>query len=92
MPSKMPKFVHNGDNWNLEALMMTTNDDTNACPVLYDWIEMSDLLIMLHITRNTLREWSIEGELKCSRIKNRVYFLRQDIERFLYNHYQIYKP
>ncbi len=61
-------------------------------PVLFDWIELSDLLIMLHITKNTLKEWSSEGELKCSRIKNKTYFLRQDIERFMYSHYQNYRP
>ena len=47
---------------------------------------------MLHLTKNTLKEWCSEGGLKCSRIKNKTYFLRQDIERFLYNHYQTYKP
>ena len=51
-----------------------------------------DLLLMLHLTKNTLKEWCSEGGLKCSRIKNKTYFLRQDIERFLYNHYQTYKP
>ena len=61
-------------------------------PVLFDWIELSDLLIMLHITKNTLKEWSSEGELKCSRIKNKTYFLRQDIEHFMYSHYQNYRP
>ena len=61
-------------------------------PVWFDWIELSDLLIMLHITKNTLKEWCSEGELKCSRIKNKTYFLRQDIERFMYSHYQNYRP
>lgn len=61
-------------------------------PVLFDWIELSDLLIMLHITKNTLKEWCSEGELKCSRIKNKTYFLRQDIEHFMYSHYQNYRP
>ncbi len=70
--------------------MMT--EDTNEVPVLYDWIELSDLMLMLHLTRNTLKEWCIEGELKCCRIKKKIYFLRQDIERFMYSHYQTYKP
>ena len=61
-------------------------------PVLFDWIELTDLLIMLHITKNTLKEWCSEGELKCSRIKNKTYFLRQDIEHFMYSHYQNYRP
>ena len=87
----MPKSSRNGDNWNLEALTMMT-EDTNAIPLLYDWIEMSDLLIMLHLTKNTLKDWCSESELKCCRIKNKVYFLRQDIERFMYSHYQTYQP
>lgn len=66
--------------------------DINAYPILYDWIELSDLLSMLHLTKNTLKDWCTEGNLKCSRIKNKVYFLRQDIELFLYQHYQTYKP
>jgi hypothetical protein len=68
------------------------DEPSASLPVLFDWIELSDLLIMLHITKNTLKEWSSEGELKCSRIKNKTYFLRQDIERFMYSHYQNYRP
>lgn len=71
---------------------MMTNEDNNPIPVIYDWIELSDLLHMLHITRNTLKDWSTEDELKCCRIKKKIYFLRQDIERFMYSHYKTYKP
>ena len=71
-------------------MMMT--EDPNIYPLLYDWIEVSDLKLMLHLAKNTLREWCSEGELKCCRIKNKTYFLRQDIERFMYSHYQTYKP
>ncbi|MBR6846841.1 MAG: helix-turn-helix domain-containing protein [Bacteroidales bacterium] len=53
---------------------------------------MSDLKLMLHLTKNTLKEWCSEGELKCCRVKNKVYFLRQDIECFMYSHYQTFKP
>ena len=72
--------------------MMMTNKDLNSIPLIYDWIEVSDLKLMLHLTKNTLKEWCSEGELKCCRVKNKVYFLRQDIERFMYSHYQTYKP
>ena len=68
------------------------DEPSASWPVLFDWIELSDLLIMLHITKNTLKEWCSEGELKCSRIKNKIYFLRQDIEHFMYSHYQNYRP
>ena len=71
---------------------MMTNEDPKDIPSLYDWIEMSDLMLMLHITRNTLKEWSTESDLKCCRIKKKIYFLRQDIERFMYSHYQTYRP
>ena len=71
---------------------MMTNEDPQDIPSLYDWIEMTDLMQMLHITRNTLREWSGECNLKCCRIKKKIYFLRQDIERFMYSHYQTYRP
>lgn len=63
----------------------------NPTPVLFDWIELSDLLNLLHITKNTLRDWCAEGKMGCSRIKNKSYYLRQDIERFLYDHYNTYK-
>ena len=79
--------------WAGESPVGQFADEPSASrPVLFDWIELSDLLIMLHITKNTLKEWSSEGELKCSRIKNKTYFLRQDIERFMYSHYQNYRP
>lgn len=71
---------------------MMTNKDLNSIPLIYDWIEVSDLKLMLHLTKNTLKEWCSEGELKCCRVKNKVYFLRQDIERFMYSHYQTFKP
>ena len=67
-----------------------TNNDRNNTPVLFDWIELSDLLNLLHITKNTLKDWCTEGKLGYSRIKNKTYFLRQDIERFLYDHYKTY--
>ena len=79
--------------WAGESPVGQFADEPSASrPVLFDWIELSDLLIMLHITKNTLKEWSSEGELKCSRIKNKTYFLRQDIEHFMYSHYQNYRP
>jgi hypothetical protein len=71
---------------------MMTNKDLNSIPLIYDWIEMSDLKLMLHLTKHPLKEWCSEGELKCCRVKNKVYFLRQDIERFMYSHYQTFKP
>ena len=64
------------------------NEPPETCPVLYDWIEVTDLLNMLHLTKNTLKEWCAEGPIPCSRIKNKTYFLRQDIEQFLYSHYK----
>ena len=70
--------------------MIMTNNDPNNTPVLFDWIELSDLLNLLHITKNTLKDWCAEGKLGYSRIKNKTYFLRQDIERFLYDHYKTY--
>lgn len=76
----------------LPASLERADGPSAGRPVLFDWIELSDLLIMLHITKNTLKEWCSEGELKCSRIKNKTYFLRQDIERFMYSHYQNYRP
>ena len=79
--------------WAGESPVGQFADEPSASrPVLFDWIELSDLLIMLHITKNTLKEWCSEGELKGSRIKNKTYFLRQDIERFMYSHYQNYRP
>ena len=63
-------------------------NEIDQIPLLYDWIEASDLLNMLHLTKNTLREWCAEGAIPVSRIKNKSYFLRQDIERFLYSHYK----
>ena len=79
--------------WAGESPVGQFADEPSASrPVLFGWIELSDLLIMLHITTNTLKEWCSEGELKCSRIKNKTYFQRQDIEHFMYSHYQNYRP
>ncbi len=67
------------------------NEDLSSVPLLYDWIEMSELLNMLRISRNTLKDWCASYGLKCSRVKKRIYFLRQDIELILYSNYKNYK-
>ena len=35
--------------------IMAADEPSAGWPVLFDWIELSDLLIMLHITKNTLK-------------------------------------
>ncbi len=58
---------------------------------LQDWIDAQDVMHALHISPRTLQTLRSNGTLPYSRIGNKIYYLRQDIERILKDNYTMYK-
>jgi len=58
---------------------------------LEDWIDNQDVMQALHISPRTLQTLRSNGTLPFSRIGNKLYYRRQDIERILADNYTKYK-
>ena len=58
---------------------------------LKDWIDAQDVMSRLHISPRTLQTLRTNGTLPYSRIGNKIYYLRQDVERILKDNYTMYK-
>lgn len=63
-----------------------TMSNTNQFP-LEDWLDSQDVMQMLHIGSRTLQKLRDNGTLPFSRINNKLYFRRQDLEAILNNNY-----
>lgn len=74
-------------------------DDLSDCELdrlveysfLEDWIDGQDVMQRLHISPRTLQTLRTNGTLPFTRIGNKIYYLRQDIERILKDNYTMYK-
>ncbi len=58
---------------------------------LEDWIDNQDVMQLLHISVRTLQTLRSNGTLPCSRINNKIYYRRQDIQRILADNYTMYR-
>lgn len=58
---------------------------------LEDWIDNQDVMHLLHISPRTLQTLRTNGTLPFSRIGNKIYYRRQDIERILKDNYSMFK-
>lgn len=58
---------------------------------LEDWIDGQDVMRLLHISPRTLQTLRSNGILPYSRINNKIYYLRQDIQKILADNYLINK-
>ncbi len=63
-----------------------TMNNTNNFP-LEDWLDSQDVMMKLHISLRTLHKLRDSGTLAYSRINNKIYFRRQDLEAILNNNY-----
>ena len=59
----------------------TNNDD--SCNRLENWLDNQDVMQALHISCRTLQTLRSNGTLPYSRINNKIYYRRQDIEKIL---------
>lgn len=58
---------------------------------LEDWIDNQDVMQALHISVRTLQSLRSKGILPFSQINNKIFYLKQDVERILKNNYSIYR-
>jgi hypothetical protein len=58
---------------------------------LSDWLDNQDVMHLLHISPRTLQTLRSNGTLPYSRIGNKIYYRRQDIEKILSDNYTMYK-
>jgi hypothetical protein len=73
--------------------------NTKFCPCmqpsdqtqLEDWIDNQDVMHLLHICPRTLQTLRSNGTLPFSRIGNKLYYRRSDIQRILNDNYTMFK-
>ncbi|MFA7462490.1 MAG: helix-turn-helix domain-containing protein [Anaerovoracaceae bacterium] len=58
---------------------------------LDDWIDNQDVMQLLHISPRTLQTLRSNGTLPFSRIGNKLYYRRSDIQHILSQHYLMSK-
>ena len=66
-------------------IVITDNDRTNNG--LKDWMDNQDVMLALHVSLRTLQTLRSNGTLPYSRINNKIYYRRRDIERLLNENY-----
>lgn len=54
---------------------------------LEDWLDNQDVMLALHISPRTLQTLRSNGTLPFSRIGNKLFYLRRDIEQLLADNY-----
>ena len=55
---------------------------------LEDWIDSCAVIHLLHISSRTLQTLRTNGTIPYSRINNKIYYRRQDIQQILADNYQ----
>ena len=65
--------------------VIPNDDSTNNG--LNDWLDNQDVMFALHVSLRTLQTMRSNGTLPYSRIRNKIYYRRRDIERLLNENY-----
>lgn len=66
-------------------LVITNNESTDNG--LKDWLDNQEVMFALHVSLRTLQSLRSNGTLPYSRIRNKIYYRRRDIERILNENY-----
>ena len=67
--------------------METTNTNPISSTPLEDWIDNYAVIHLLHISSRTLQTLRANNTLPYSRINNKIYYRRQDIQQYLADNY-----
>ncbi len=73
-----------------EQIVVSTDNDSMHIN-LRDWLDNQDVMQALHVSCRTLQTLRSNGTLPYSRINNKIYYRRQDIERILNDNYKMTK-
>lgn len=76
---------------SLDDLSDTEIDTLVEHSFLEDWIDNQDVMHYLHISPRTLQTLRTNGTLPYSRIGNKLYYRKQDIQKILADNYTMYK-
>jgi len=63
----------------------------HPAPDLSDWLDSQDVMQILHISPRTLHTLRSNGTIPFSRIGNKFYYRKQDIQKILANNYIMYE-
>ena len=74
----------------IQALVDALNKHADDAE-LEDWIDNQIVMQLLHISSRTLQTLRSNGTLPYSRINNKIYYRRSDIERILNDSYKMAK-
>jgi uncharacterized protein YaiI (UPF0178 family) len=75
----------------VKALLDAVDQDVVSTNGLNDWIDNQDVMLALHISQRTLQTLRSNGTLPYSRINNKIYYRRQDVEKILNDNYKMMK-
>ena len=69
------------------------NEVNNDCPdnQLENWLDNQDVMLALHISLRSLQTLRSNGTLPYSRINNKIYYRRCDVEKLLNDNYTVRK-
>jgi proline dehydrogenase len=76
---------------NLDHLSDEQTNEMIEKSFLEDWIDNQDVMHALHISPRTLQTLRSNGTLPFSRIGNKLFYLRRDIEQLLADNYTMIK-
>lgn len=54
-------------------------------------LDGQDIMQILHISQRTLQTLRSNGTMPYTRIGNKIYYLRSDLEKFLHDNYTMFK-
>ena len=69
--------------------VFNTHDASPSDDRLEDWLDNQDVMQLLHISQRTLQTLRSNGTLPYSRINNKIYYRRKDIQQILADHYKM---
>lgn len=89
-PVIQAELLHQG-RMSLDDLSAEELDKLIEHTFLEDWIDNQDVMRLLHISTRTLQTLRTNGTLPYTRISNKIYYRRQDIQRILADNYTMSK-
>jgi AraC-like DNA-binding protein len=87
-------FAYSRKSANQEAMSYARDSASTTAPLtdkLEDWLDNQDVMQVLHISPRTLQTLRSNGILPFSRIDNKLYYRRFDIQKLLSNNYTLFK-
>ena len=89
-PVIQAELLHQG-RMSLDDLSAEELDKLIEHTFLEDWIDNQDVMRLLHISTRTLQTMRTNGTLPYTRISNKIYYRRQDIQKILADNYTMFK-